>query len=143
MYKTIVSDFGYNRIFYIIEYGHWMQINIFFERFFIKTFRKIRHFMSISICLYTLWHRDLCVWFLAELPDLIMICRRFLYNLDIESIFEIFYHFNQKFLGKIGKNRDKVFVYYLFLKFKIIEYFYNRIYLVPLLILYLLGYWLA
>ena len=41
MYKTKVSDFGYNRIFFIIEYGHWIQINFFFERFFIKTTRKM------------------------------------------------------------------------------------------------------
>ena len=32
MYKSKVSDFGYNRIFDIIEYGHWLQI-VFWEIF--------------------------------------------------------------------------------------------------------------
>ena len=83
-------------------------------------------FFSISIRLYAKGHGNLYVCFLAGFRDLIMICRRFLNVVDIESNFKIFYHFNQKFLGKKGKIRD-FFVYYLFLKFKLIEYFYGEI----------------
>ena len=70
--------------------------------------RKISHFLSISICLYAYGNRDLYVCFLAGLPDFIMIYCRFLYVfVDIESKFDIFYHFDQKLLVKKA-NRNKL-----------------------------------
>ena len=51
MYKTKASDFGYNRIFYIIEYRHWIKIFVCFERILVdlKITRNKRKFFYWEI----------------------------------------------------------------------------------------------
>ena len=56
MYKTKVTDLGYNRIFYTIEYSHWLQTCLGFERISAKITWNIRQFFCREI--YFRWIND-------------------------------------------------------------------------------------